>query len=250
MKESDLYLPLKRFLESQNYEVKGEVQDCDVLAVRGGEVPVVVELKLSFNLNVVLQAVERLSLTPKVYIGIPRRCGILNRRRRQIIKLLRMLGLGLVAVDPDLETGSVEVLLDPGEYRPRKSKRRQERLLGEFMSRVGDPNLGGTEKRKGIMTAYRQRSLAIGRFLQEAGSTKASRVAQTLREPKARDILYRDVYGWFERESLGVYGLSPRGKQEIPHWGEKAEDRLCKVLETQEVTAEQTVARGRATARR
>ena len=250
MKESDLYLPLKRFLESQNYEVKGEVQDCDVLAVRGGEVPVVVELKLSFNLNVVLQAVERLSLTPKVYIGIPRRCGILNRRRRQIIKLLRMLGLGLVAVDPELETGSVEVLLDPGEYRPRKSKRRQERLLGEFMSRLGDPNLGGTEKRKGIMTAYRQRSLAIGRFLQEAGPTKASCVAQTLREPKARDILYRDVYSWFERESLGVYGLSPRGKQEIPHWGEKVEERLCKVLETQEVTAEQRVARGRATARR
>ena len=122
MKESDLYLPLKRFLESQNYEVKGEVQDCDVLAVRGEEVPVVVELKLSFNLNVVLQAVERLSLTPKVYIGIPRRCGILNRRRRQIIKLLRMLGLGLVAVDPDLETGNVEVLLDPGEYKPRKSR--------------------------------------------------------------------------------------------------------------------------------
>ena len=183
MKESDLYLPLKRFLESQNYEVKGEVQDCDVLAVRGEEVPVVVELKLSLNLNVVLQAVERLSLTPKVYIGIPRRCGILKRRRRPIIKLLRMLGLGLVAVDPDLETGSVEVLLDPGEYKPRKSKRRQERLLGEFMSRVGDPNLGGTEKRKGIMTAYRQRSLAIGRFLQENGPTKASRVAQTLRKP-------------------------------------------------------------------
>ncbi len=250
MKESDLYLPLKRFLESQNYEVKGEVHDCDVLAVRGEEVPVVVELKLSFNLNVVLQAVERLSLTPKVYIGIPRRCGILNRRRRQIIKLLRMLGLGLVAVDPDLETGSVEVLLDPGEYRPRKSKHLQERLLGEFMRRVGDPNLGGTDKRKGIMTAYRQRSLAIGLFLQKNGPTKASRVAETLREPKARDILYRDVYGWYDRESLGVYTLSPRGKQEIPHWGEKAEDKLCEVLEPQEVTAEQTVARGRAAARR
>ena len=215
MKESDLYLPLKRFLESQNYEVKGEVQDCDVLAVRGEEVPVVVELKLSLNLDVVLQAVERLSLTPKVYVGIPRRCRILNRRRRQIIKLLRMLGLGLVAVDPDLETGSVEVLLDPGEYNPRKSKRRQERLLGEFMRRVGDPNLGGTEKRKGIMTAYRQRALAIGWFLQKNGPTKASHVAQTLREPKARAILYRDVYGWFDRESRGVYKLSPRGEQEI-----------------------------------
>ena len=61
MKESDLYLPLKRFLESQHYEVKGEVNDCDVLAVRGDEVPVVVELKLTLNLDVVLQAVGRLA---------------------------------------------------------------------------------------------------------------------------------------------------------------------------------------------
>ena len=223
MRESDLYLPLKRFLESQNYEVKGEVQDCDVLAVRGEEAPIVVELKLSLSLNVVLQAVERLSLTTKVYIGIPARCGILKRRRKPIIKLLRMLGLGLMAIDPDSRAGSVEVLLDPGEYKPRKSKHRQERLLGEFVKRVGDPNLGGTEGRKGIVTAYRQRALAIGRFLQENGPTKASRVAKTLRETKARDILYRDVYGWFERESLGVYMLTPRGEQEIPHWEEKME---------------------------
>jgi len=163
MKESDLYLPLKRFLESQNYEVKGEVQDCDALAVRGKEAPVVVELKLSLNLNVVLQAVERLPLTPKVYIAIPKQCKILNRRRRHIIKLLRMLGLGLIVIDLDQETSGVKVLIDPGEYRPRKSKHRQERLLGEFMKRVGDPNLGGIEKRKGIMTVYRQRALAIAR---------------------------------------------------------------------------------------
>ena len=115
----------------------------------------------------VLQAVERLSLTPKVYVGIPRRNGVLKRRRGPILKLFRMLGLGLVVIDPDLETGSVDVLLDPGEYKPRKSKHRRERLLGEFVRRVGDPNLGGAEKRKGIMTAYRQRALAIGGFLQE-----------------------------------------------------------------------------------
>jgi hypothetical protein len=218
VKESDLYLPLKRFLESQNYKVKGEVQDCDALAVRGKESPVVVELKLSLNLDVVLQAVERLSLTPKVYIGIPKQCKIMKRRRRHVIKLLRMLGLGLLVIDPDLETGSVDVLLDPGEYRPRKSKHRRELLLGEFMKRVGDPNLGGTEKRKGIMTVYRQRALAIARFLQEQGPTKASHIARALQEPKARDILYRNVYGWFARVSLGVYELSPRGKQEIPLW--------------------------------
>jgi hypothetical protein len=115
----------------------------------------------------------------------------------------------------------VEVLIDPGEYRPRKSKHRQERLLGEFIKRVGDPNLGGTVKRKGIMTVYRQRALAIAGFLKTHGPTKASRIAQTLQDPKARDILYRNVYGWFDRVSRGVYGLSPRGTREIFLWVEK-----------------------------
>ncbi|MEM6256654.1 MAG: hypothetical protein AAF821_27440, partial [Cyanobacteria bacterium P01_D01_bin.156] len=124
MKESDLYLPLKRFLESQNYAVKGEVQDCDVLAVRDDEPPVVVELKRSLNLDVVLQAVERLALTPTVYIGIPKQCKVLGKRRRRVLKLLKMLGLGLVVIDPNSTHGSVEVLVDPGEYKPRISKRR------------------------------------------------------------------------------------------------------------------------------
>jgi hypothetical protein len=153
-----------------------------------------------------------------VYIGVPVRCGALNKRRTPIVKLLRMLGLGLLSVDPDPETGSVEVLLDPGEYRPRPSKRRQERLLGEFVRRVGDPNLGGSETRRGVMTAYRQRALAIGRFLQDNGPTKASVVAANLGEPKARAMLYDNAYGWFDRVSVGVYGLSPRGEQEIPLW--------------------------------
>jgi hypothetical protein len=228
MRETDLYLPLKQFLESQNYEVKGEIHDCDVLSVRGDEDPVVVELKLSLNIDVILQAVDRLALTPKVYVGVPKRCGILGRRRRQIVKLLRMLGLGLVVIDPLQETGGVEVLLDPGEYRPRKSRHRQDRLLGEFIRRVGDPNPGGTEKRKGIMTAYRQRALKVARYLQKNGSTKASHLAQVLRDPKVRDILYKDVYGWFDRTSRGVYELSPRGKREIAQWRNKAEEGVCR----------------------
>lgn len=218
MKESDLYLPLKRFLEFQNYEVKGEVGDCDVLALRGADAPVVVEFKLSLNLDVVLQAVDRLSVTPNVYIGVPGKCKILKRRRRRILKLLRMLGLGLVTIESGLKSGGVEVLLDPSEYRPRRSKRLRERLLGEFMKREGDPNLGGAGKRKGIMTAYRQRALAIARFLRQEGPTKASCIARALQEPKARDILYRDVYGWFDKVSLGVYELSPRGRNEISLW--------------------------------
>ena len=214
--EADLYLPIKRFLESQRYEVKGEIRGCDVFAIRGSEDPVVVELKLTLNLGVVLQAVNRLAVTPKVYVGVPGRCPTLRTRRRAIIKLLRMLGLGLLSVGHGRETASVAVLLDPGEYRPRRSKPRRERLLGEFARRVGDPNLGGTKG--GLMTAYRQVALEIARFLRTNGPTKASHVARAVGEPKARAILYQDVYGWFERASLGVYALSPRGAQETARW--------------------------------
>jgi hypothetical protein len=55
--ETSLYLSIKIFPESLGYAVKGEVGGCDVLAVREGEPPVLVvrELKLRFNLELVLQ---------------------------------------------------------------------------------------------------------------------------------------------------------------------------------------------------
>lgn len=221
-RESDLYLPVKRFLESQGYAVKAEIGGCDLLAVRAAGAPVVVELKLALNLDVVLQAVDRLAVSARVYVGVPRGCAALRARRRQTQKLLRMLGLGLLAIDPRARAGGVRVLLDPGAYRPRVSSGRQERLLREFERRVGDPNLGGMPTRRGVMTAYRQTALAIGRLLLASGPTKASHVSRALQEPRARAILYRDAYGWFERTAPGVYAVSPRGRREIPLWSSDA----------------------------
>ena len=219
MKETDLYLPLKAFLEGQGYEVKAEIGDCDLLAVRGDEEPVIVELKLTFNLTVLLQAVDRLAVTPKVYVGVLRPKTNNRKKLQRIIKLLRMVGLGLILINPKLKTGAIDVRLDPSDYKPRTSKPLKEHLLGEFVRRVGDPNMGGSDKRRGIMTAYRQRALALGHFLEANGPTKASLVAEQLQEPQARDILYRDVYGWFQREDVGIYNITPRGKQEIAQWG-------------------------------
>ena len=214
MQESDLYPPLKRYLASQGYEIKGEVGNCDVVAVRNAEPPVVVELKLSLNLTVILQAVDRLALTSSVYIGVPDQCGTLKRKSKPVRKLLRILGIGLIAINP----GRVKVLFDPGEYRPRISRHRHVRLLGEFEKRIGDPNQGGSASHRGIMTAYRQRAIKVARFLDSQGPTKASDVARHTEESKARDILYRDVYGWFDKVSRGVYALSPRGKREMTSW--------------------------------
>jgi hypothetical protein len=218
IQEADLYLPLKKFLVQQGYEVKGEVQNCDVIAVRGDRHVVVVELKLSINLTVLLQAVDRLQISDVVYIGVPSGIGILKKQRKLIIKLLRMLGLGLIAIDPAATVGSVDVLCDPGEYKPRRVTHRTNRLLGEFMHRVGDPNTGGSTTQRGIMTVYRQKALAIAKYLQEHGKTKASVIAKQLAEPKTRVILYDNVYGWFRRLGKGVYELSPQGEAEFPRW--------------------------------
>ena len=218
IREADLYPPLKNFLTHQGYEVKGEVEHCDVIAVRGDEPVVVVELKLSINLTVVLQAVDRLQISDTVYIGVPKGIAVLQNQRKQVVKLLRMLGLGLMVIDPAAALGSVDVLCDPGEYKPRQVKQRTHRLLGEFMHRVGDPNAGGSTARRGIMTVYRQKALAIAEHLQEHGETKAAVVARSLAEPKTRVILYDNVYGWFDRLGKGVYALSPRGEVEFPKW--------------------------------
>ena len=130
MREVDLYPPVKQFLSQQGYEVKGEVRDCDVIAVRRDEPMVVVELKLAFNLTVVLQAVDRLQISDTVYIGIPTGLAVLKRNRKKAVKLVRMLGLGLLEIDPSARIGAVDVLCDPGVYKPRKVKRRADRLLG------------------------------------------------------------------------------------------------------------------------
>src|SRR5258708_26072241 len=60
-RETSLYLPVKRFLEGLGFEVKGEICGCDLFAIRGPEPPLVViaELKLRFNLELVLQGFNR-----------------------------------------------------------------------------------------------------------------------------------------------------------------------------------------------
>jgi len=215
-KESELYAPIKRFLEKQGYEVKGEIKDCDILAVRGSEDPIVVELKLTFNLDVLLQAVNRLSLSPVVYIGIPSSCRAYRKRRRHILKILRMLGIGLILVGPRHD--QVETVLDPVEYRPRINRQRRAQLLGEFQRRQGDPMPGGSGRRRGMMTAYRQRALRLAQYLAEHGPAKASVLAHNLAISEARLILYRNVYGWFDRLGMGIYQLSPQGKADLSLW--------------------------------
>ena len=217
MKEVELYPPVKSFLEGQGLTVKGEVGDCDVVAVKN-DLVVVVELKKSLNLTLLLQAVDRQKMTHTVYVAVPNSGNLLKKQYRQVEGLLKRLGLGLLLVHPT--TRQVVAVLDPCEYKPRRQPKRKARLLKEFSTLVGDPNVGGSQKIAGRMTAYRQRALTLARHLIGTGPVKASVLKAELNEPKAREILYRNVYGWFERHGNGIYGISLRGRDEVPRWSQ------------------------------
>lgn len=131
MRETDLYAPLKAYLEGQGYEVKAEIGDCDLMARRGSEPPVVVEMKLTFSLGLVMQGVDRQKMFEVVYLAVPVSSDRgWKRRYKEIIHLCRRLGLGLLAVRTGPKA-KVTPHLDPGAYEPRKNTRRSGRLLKE-----------------------------------------------------------------------------------------------------------------------
>ena len=204
MLESDLYPPVKRFLERQGYAVKGEIGACDVVAVRGDEPPVIVELKRAFGIELLLQGVDRQAVTDAVYLAIPK-----PKRGRVsgAVQLCRRLGLGLLVVT----ARDVEALADPAPYKPRKEPRRRTMLLREFARRVGDTEVGGSAARKPRMTAYRQDALRIAAFIAADGRAKVAAARAATGVAKAGPMLLTDVYGWFARLERGVYGLSPKG---------------------------------------
>ena len=73
MLETSLYPAVKRFLEAAGYRVKGEVNGCDVVAVRAGDAQrlVIVEMKLGFNLDLLLQATDRMRAADEVWLAVP-----------------------------------------------------------------------------------------------------------------------------------------------------------------------------------
>jgi hypothetical protein len=200
--ETELYEPVKRLLEGQGYEVKGEIQGCDVVGVRDDEPPVIVELKRTFGLAVVLQGMDRLAITDAVYVAV----GTWPARLADSRRLCRRVGIGLIVVGD----GRAHVIEDPVPYRPRPNRRRAGRLLAEHQRRVGDPSRGGSTRRP-IMTAYRQEALRCASLLAAAPRTiRELRAAGDV--PNAGRILRADHYGWFERVARGTYTLTPDGR--------------------------------------
>lgn len=212
IRETDLYPPVKAWLEEAGYTVHGEVGGCDVAARRGDDL-VLIEIKRSINLDLLLQVTRRQEADAAVYAAVPAPRTV-DRRWSGLTRLLKRLEVGLLLVYLESARPRVEPAFHPLRLSPRRRKKATRAILTEMSGRSRDVNVGGSVRQK-IMTAYREEALGVAAALDRLGpsSPKALRAAGA--SAKTGRILLDNHYGWFERTAKGVYRLSGPGREAL-----------------------------------
>ncbi len=221
--EEDLYGPVRDYLQGFGYEVRGEVKDCDIVAVKG-EVLLVVEMKRTLNLDVILQGVLRQRIADLVYIAVPKKNKAMSTKRwKDTCYLLKRLQLGLLLVSLRGETAIVEEALIPYPLNKKSSSRKKKATLKEFHGRHGDFNKGGSTGKK-IVTEYREKAIHIATLLKKHGALSIKELKTMGTDAKKTNrILQNNHYGWFHRVQRGVYRLNDKGISELNDFKELVE---------------------------
>jgi hypothetical protein len=216
--ETELYEPIKLFMEKQGYTVRSEVKHCDVVAIRGEEPLVIIELKKTFNLPLVIQGMDRLQNTDYVYLATEQKVkgpAPHNLHWSDIQRLCKMLGLGLITVKfYKTKKPFVEVQCEPSPYVPRKSAKRASAIMNEFRERSGDYNVGGSNKRK-LVTVYREKVLQCATLMKLHGPLTTKQLREMTGNSKVTGLLQKNYYQWFQRVKRGSYGLTAQGEADL-----------------------------------
>jgi hypothetical protein len=214
IKESDLYPPLHDYLVANGYTVRSEVVGCDIAATKGDDL-VLIEIKRNFTTSLLAQAVRRLNITPSVYVAIPKPNGRMSAKQWRGTKMvLRRLELGLVVVNLRSKPPRVDLEFHPGPFSKRVSKQKRHAVLKEMNGRSLDLNRGGSSQTR-LVTAYRENAIHIACCLERYGAMRPAAMRKLETGPKTTNILYDNVYGWFDRVGRGVYELRPKGKKAL-----------------------------------
>lgn len=222
--ETELYEPVKRYFIQLGYEVKGEVNGCDLVAINDVEnEPIIVELKKTFNLALLFQGLERLNTSNQVYLAVQHVRGKkrpTHLRWSNVKKLCMKLGLGLITVQfYKTKPPHVEILCDPEPQQTKHNKRRQIKLRQEFHERSGDYNIGGSSQTK-LVTSYRELALQCAYLLQQHEQLSPLQLREMTGKQKVDSILQKNYYGWFERVKRGIYTITPEGEQALQTYEE------------------------------
>ncbi|OJV66040.1 MAG: hypothetical protein BGO41_08905 [Clostridiales bacterium 38-18] len=216
LKETDLHVPVKDWLEGQGCKVRSEVKSIDMVGLYDESTLIAVEMKLKLNLEVINQAVERQGYVDAVYIAVVHDFkAFASKRFNATLLTLKRLNIGLLVVNFRSTEPYCYEVLKPESFdfeRSRKAKKnRRATLVKEFNRRSGDFNRAGSKSEK-LMTAYREECLLIAHFMSSEGLSRANEFQFLgMKTQKASGILSKNFHGWFEKVDKGIYKLSAEG---------------------------------------
>lgn len=200
IKESDLYQPVKDYLDSLGYDTKGEVKSCDITAIKDDEL-IVVELKKGFTIELLYQAIDRQKIADSVYVAIPfPKRGYRNPHYRDMVTLCKRLEIGLILVGfTSSGKPQIDIAVNPAPAKPvRRNNKKRMAVISEHNGRTGSVNTGGVSRRK-IITVYKEQSLAIAKILAENGELSAREIRKSGGCEKTSSILRMNYYKMFEK---------------------------------------------------
>lgn len=211
--ESDIGSIFKEYFINNGFEVFSEVKDCDLVAIKDGETHLV-EVKLRFNLELLMQCTDRQKSGYKVYAAIIKPKDTFSRRWKLILHLMKRLEIGLLTINSSLDPQTIKEVLKPEAFDRKKSidqnKKRTMKIHQEINGRSVDLNTPGSAKKK-IITAYKESCVFVGCVMEKKENISSKEIRQQtgLDSAKLTRIFKRNYYGWFERSSgRGMYLLS------------------------------------------
>ncbi|MBG9694203.1 hypothetical protein ABD91_26085 [Lysinibacillus sphaericus] len=230
MKESDMFEPLKNFLQKQGFDrVYGEVGSADVVGINKQGEEVVVEMKKTLNFKVLEQAFERFGRAKYIYIAVPlaNRSKAYNVNHRFAYYILREYGVGLLYVPIDLITGensyeNVYEFIESAEHHV-------ERSIADSIRPYNELTVGGS-KSGDTITDYGYTMMAVKAFMQKYGDWLTvdeilKHVETHWARPKpslAADLRMSQNTNWCEFKKVGrenvyryIEGAEENGREEI-----------------------------------
>ena len=244
--ERDMYEPLRDYLNGCGFDVRSEVNKCDLVAKRSDYL-IIVEMKRHLSFDLLEQAIERQSYADAVYVCIPKPPKFkTDKSWRSKMRVLKRLGLGLLlvgkmgtlytveeALSPQQNISAKDIAADrvlgnpteegmphdsipldimPPYIPPRTSAKKRLALTKEFHNRSLDLNTGGTHSLP-LVTAYRECALFLVFLLDLHGPLTPKAMRSFGAHPtKTTAILRANYYGWFEKTPDKCFALTDTGK--------------------------------------
>lgn len=219
MTEKELYPPVRDLFANRGYRVNAEVRDCDMTAVKDGEL-VIVELKKNMTVTLLAQGLRRQRTGADVFVAVPKPKNYSFNKFRQVFSVLKKLELGLIFVSLRGEHSFAEIVFEPKPYTSQyKNNKKRKEILTEIEGRTIDTNAGGVHGTK-IITAYTEKCIHIACILDMYGELSPKEVRERGGADNAQLILSRNVYGWFEKVDKGVYRITNDGRRGLLEYPE------------------------------